>query len=63
MIAIGAFHLYNSYIGVWVCGSVVEHVPDKNGVPGSIPGTPTNHVDAAARLFSARIADSRRAIG
>ncbi len=26
---------------VWACGSVVEHVPDKNGVEGSIPSTPT----------------------
>lgn len=25
----------------WACGSVVEHVPDKNGVEGSIPSTPT----------------------
>ena len=27
----------------WACGSVVEHVPDKNGVEGSIPSTPTKN--------------------
>ena len=30
---------YESYAGV--CSSVVEHVTDNDGVPGSIPGTRT----------------------
>ncbi|MEN9341895.1 MAG: hypothetical protein RIQ54_151 [Candidatus Parcubacteria bacterium] len=29
----------------WACSSVVEHCPDKTGVVGSIPTTPTRGIE------------------